>query len=332
MGVQRRLRLALLFIVAIFFLGATGFRIIEDWPWFDGLYMTLITMTTVGYGEVQQLSYPGRVFNFFLIAASVVAGFFLLTTFTQVMLEFELGKVLGRRRMERELNKMKDHYIICGAGRVGRTVAREFRTSNIPCVIIEMAAARAEWAIKEGFTVVIGAGSAEEVLDKARIDSAKGLVAAVTSDADNLYIVLTARGIRKDLKIIARASEEEAIPKFKRAGADEVVSPYHFVGHRIAQLFLNPHVMDLVDTTFGHEVIDLKIEEVKVDDSSVLAGKTLANWDVRQRTGVIVLALKKAGGRLKFNPPLDSVIDRGDSLIVVGGSEHLQKLDSMLGS
>ena len=332
MGVQRRLRLALLFIMGIFFFGATGFRIIEDWPWFDGLYMTLITMTTVGYSEVQELSYPGRVFNFFLIAASVVAGFFLLTTFTQVMLEFELGKVLGRRRMERELNKMKDHYIICGAGRVGRTVAREFRISNIPCVIIELAAERAEWAIKEGFPVVIGAGSTEDVLDKARIDSAKGLVAAATSDADNMYIVLTARSIRKDLKIIARASEEEAIPKLKRAGADEVVSPYHFVGHRIAQLFLHPHVMDFVDTAFGHEAIDLKIEEVTVDDSSALAGKTLANWDVWQRTGVIVLALKKAGGRLKFNPPLDSVIDRGDYLIVVGGSEHLQKLDSMLGT
>lgn len=332
MDIQKRFRLALTFIGVLLFAGSTGFRVLEGWSWFDGLYMTLITMTTVGYGEVHELSEAGKVFNAFLITASFMAGGFLLVTFTQTMLEFELGKLLGRRRMERELNKMKNHYIICGAGRVGRTVAREFRSSNIPCVIIEVDGARADWAEKDEIPVVIGSGMTEETLAQARIEQAAGLVAAVTSDADNLYIVLTARGMREDLKIIARASEETAIPKLKRAGATEVVSPYHFVGHRIAQLFLHPHVMDFADTAFGSSDIDLKIEEVEVNGQSVLAGKTLANCNVRQQTGVMVLALKKANGTLQFNPPPDSVIDRGDYLIVVGGSEHLRKLDTMLGT
>ena len=332
MEIQKRFRLALTLIGMLLFAGSTGFRVIEGWTWFDGLYMTLITMTTVGYGEVHDLSEAGKVFNAFLIISSFMAGGFLLVTFTQTMLEFELGKVLGRRRMERELNKMKNHYIICGAGRVGRTVAREFRSSNIPCVVIEVDGDRAGWAEKEEIPVVIGSSTAEDILTRARIDKAAGLVAAVTSDADNLYIVLTARGMREDLKIIARASEEEAIPKLKRAGATEVVSPYHFVGHRIAQLFLHPHVTDFGDTALGSSEIDLKIEEVEVNGRSVLAGKTLANCNVRQQTGVMVLALKKANGILQFNPPPDSVIDRGDCLIVVGGSEHLRKLDTMLGT
>ena len=332
MRVEQRFRLALALIGVVFAFGAAGFRVIEHWSWFDGLYMTLITMTTVGYGEIRELSDPGRVFNFFLISASVFAGFFLLTTFTQVMLEFELGKILGRRRMERELSKLKNHYIICGAGRVGRTAAREFVKNKIQCLIIEIDAARAEWAEKEGIPVVVGTGTTEQVLEQARIGEAQGLVAAVTSDADNLYIVLTARGMRPDLKIIARAAEEEAISKMKRAGATDVVSPYNFVGHRIAQMFLNPHMIDFVDTAFGTDQMGLKVEEVEVSRDSFLAGKTLSDCNVRQKTGAMVLALKKADGTMQFNPAPDSVIESGDHLIVVGGSSHLQKLDSMLGA
>ena len=330
MKLQYRFSSALLLLGAVLFSGALGFRVIEGWSWFDGLYMTVITMTTVGYGEVKVLSDAGRVFNTFLIIASVMAGGFLVATFTHTMLEFELGRVLGRRRMAKELSKMRNHIIVCGAGRVGRTVVREFTGNGIPCVIIEVTAERAEWAVNEGIPVVVGAGTTEEVLREARIDTARGLVAAVTSDPDNLYIVLTARGMREDLKIIARASEEDAIAKFKRAGANEVVSPYHFVGHRIAQLFLHPHVMDFMDTAFLNNDIDLRIEEVEVKDGSTLAGKTLASCRVRQETGVMVLALRKSTGQFDFNPGPEVMIDSGDYLIVVGGSEHLGKLGQML--
>lgn len=329
MSIRNRLRLALVLIASVIFTGVAGFHYIEGWPWFDGLYMTLITMTTVGYGETHPLSPAGKVFNIFLILAAVMAGGFLVATSTQAMLEFELSHFLGRRRMERELAKLKDHFIICGAGRVGRTVAREFRARQVPCVIIEVDPKRVQWALEERIPVVIGSGHSDADLKQARIESARGLVAAVTSDADNLYIVLTARGMNKELKIIARASEEEATPKLLRAGANEVVSPYHFVGRRIAHLLLQPHVIDFIEAAFGPQRMDIQIEEVRVSEGSGLAGKTLAATDIRQTTTVLVLALKHPDGSLNFNPTAEAVIEAGDCLIAVGSVDHLKKLEAL---
>jgi len=225
---------------------------------------------------------------------------------------------------------LRDHYIICGAGRVGRTVAREFKSRNVAFVIVERDAARAQWAVEEGMAVVIGTGAAEEVLSKARIEQARGLVAAVTSDADNLYIVLTASGMRPDLHIIARASEEEAIPKLIRAGAAKVLSPYHFIGHRIVNLLLRPNVLDFIDTAFGTERLDVEIGEVRVPDRSGLVGQSLGAADIRKTTGVLVLALKGRDGSLNFNPAPDTVIHAGDCLIAIGGSDHLAKLETLV--
>ncbi len=329
MTIQKRLRIALVLIAAVLFIGTAGFRLIEGWPWFDGLYMTLITMTTVGYGETHPLSPVGRVFNTFLILTAVTAGGFLVASFTHAMIEFEFSKFLGRKRMERELAKLQDHYIICGAGRVGRTVARELRAQHIPFVVIEQDAECAQWAVELGVPVVIGTGFSEEILGQARIAQAKGLVAAVTSDPDNLYIVLTASGLKPGLKIIARASEEEAIPKLLRAGAAQVLSPYHFVGRRIVQLLLRPNVLDFIDTAIGSERLDIQIEEVQIPGGSPLAGKSLAAADIRQATGVLVLGLKRASGRLEFNPAPETVIESGDCLIAIGSSEHLEKLESL---
>ena len=330
-SIAQRFRLAMLLLVGVVVVGATGFHFLEGWEWFDGFYMTLITMTTVGYGEVHPLSHVGKIFNVFLILASVIAGGFLVATATQAMLEFELGRMLGRRRMEREIAKLNNHYIICGAGRVGRTVARELRTSGAPFVVLEKEQPRAEWAIQENMPVIIGSASNEETLQRARIQHAAGLIAAVTSDAENLYIVLTARGMRPDLKIIARASEEEAAPKLIRAGATQVVSPYHFVGRRIAHLLLRPHVIDLIETAFGSERLDVQIEEVHVPENSPIVGKTLATADIRRKTGVLVLAMRHHDGTLTFNPDLDAAIQAGDCLIAIGGAEHLDKLEALAG-
>ena len=332
MNLAKRIRMALLLILGIFIVGATGFHFIEGWPWFDGLYMTLITMTTVGYGEIHPLSHTGRIFNVFLILASVLAGGFLVAAFTQAMLEFELGLVLGRRRMEREIAKLTGHYIVCGAGRVGRTVARELRANGAAFVVLEKEQPRAEWAIQENIPVIIGSASNEETLQRARIEHAAGLIAAVTSDAENLYIVLTARGMRPDMKIIARASEEEAAPKLLRAGATQVVSPYHFVGRRIAHLLLRPHVIDLIETAFGPDRLDVQIEEVHVPENSPIVGKTLATAEIRRKTGVLVLALKHPDGTLTFNPDLDAKIQPGDCLIAIGSADHLAKLETLAGS
>ncbi len=329
MNAVGRLFLAIAILIALVFIGTAGFHFIEGWTWFDGFYMTLTTMATVGYGEIHALSHVGRIFNSFLIVASVIGAGFTIATFSQALLEFEFGKVFGKRRMERELAKLSDHYIICGAGRVGRTVARELREGGQSCVIIEKDPVRARWAEDEKIPVIVGNASSEEILTKARIDRASGFVAAVNSDAENLYIILTARGFRPDLRIIARASEEEATSKLLRAGATQVISPYFFVGRRIAQLFLRPNVLDFIDTAFGTERLDIEIGEVKIPEQSVLVGKKLADSMIRQQAGVIVLAIKSGAGKLVFNPTEDSIIHAGDWLIVIGGDDQLKKLEAL---
>jgi len=329
MGVIGRFFLAIGLLIVVALCGTLGFHYIEGWAWFDGFYMTITTMATVGYGEIHPLSHAGRIFNSCLIVASVIGAGFTIATFSQALLEFEFGKVFGRRRMERELAKLSDHYIVCGAGRVGRTVVRELRARGQDCVMIEKDPARARWAEDEKIPVIVGNASSEEMLVRARIDRARGFVAAVSSDAENLYIILTARGFRSDLQIIARASEEEATSKLLRAGATQVISPYFFVGRRIAQLFLRPNVLDFIDTAFGTERLDIEIGEVKIPERSALAGKKLADSMIRQEAGVIVLAVKNAEGKMAFNPAEDSIIRPGDCLIVIGGDDRLKKLEAL---
>lgn len=234
--------------------------------------------------------------------------------------------------MERELAKLSDHYIVCGAGRVGRTVARELRARGQSCVFIEKDAARAQWALDEKIPVIVGNAFTEENLQKAQIGRARGLVAAVSSDADNLYIVLTVRGMRADLKIIARASEEEATSKLLRAGASQVLSPYYFVGSRIAQLLLRPNVLDFIDAAFGTERLDVQIGEVRVHERSSLVGKTLGDSVFRQQAGVIVLGVKPDDGAMVFNPAPETLIRADDYLIVIGGDAQLRRLEALAGS
>ena len=329
MTVVSRLFLAIGILVILVLIGTSGFHYIEGWAWFDGFYMTVTTMATVGYGEIHPLSHAGRIFNSFLIVASVIGAGFTIATFSQALLEFEFGNFFGRRRMEHELAKLSNHYIVCGAGRVGRTVAKELRARGERCVIIEKDPARARWAENEKIPVIVGSASSEENLTKARIDTARGFVAAVSSDAENLYIILTARGFRSDLQIIARASEEEATSKLLRAGATQVISPYFFVGRRIAQLFLRPNVLDFIDTAFGTERLDIEIGEVRIPVESSLVGKKLADSMIREQAGVIVLAVKHAEGKMEFNPSENAAIRGGDCLIVIGGDEQLKKLEAL---
>jgi len=329
MTTRQRLKLALILLSIVILIGTVGFHIIEGWSYFDGFYMTLTTITTIGYGEIHPLSHAGRIFNSFVIVTAVLAGGFTIATLSEGLLEFEFAKALGRRRMERELSKISGHYIVCGAGRVGRAVARQLHARNQPCVIIERDPVRARWAEDEKIPVIIGNASSEENLKKARIDTAEGFVSAVTSDAENIYIVLTARGLRPDLKILARASEEEAISKLQRAGASHVLSPYHFIGHRMVQLLLRPNVLDFVDAAFGRERLDFEIGEVKISGQSKLVGKKLSDSTIPQQAGVIVLALKRADGKMTFNPPPDSVIQADDFLIVIGGDEQLRRVEAL---
>jgi len=323
----RNLRLIAAALVLLVFLGMTGFHFIEGWPWFDGLYMVVTTFTTIGYQEIHPLSPAGRIFNLALIISGVSLVFLAIGSLTQALLEFELASFFGRRKMEREISRLSDHYIICGAGRVGRSAARELARKPAPFLIIEQSEAKAarfggEWLI------MIGDATQERSLRDAHIERARGLVAATTTDATNLYIVLTARGLNPRLKIIARASEEDAEKHLLTAGADSVVSPYLFAGQRIAQSFLRPHVVSFLDTATTHLGMDLEIGEISVPDHSWFAGKTIESSRIRQDRGVIILAIKRERG-MRFNPSPEDPIEPGDYLIAMGAPGQLRQLERM---
>jgi voltage-gated potassium channel len=324
----RLIGLALLLVVAI---GTAGFHFIEHWPWFDGLYMVVTTLTTIGYQEVHPLSHAGRVFNVFVIIAGVSLVFLAIGSLTQALLEFELQSFFGRRRMEREIGRLSEHYIICGAGRVGRSAARELERKPVPFLIIEQNEAKAQRYAAENWLVMVADATKEQTLREAQIHRARGLVAATTTDATNLYIVLTARALNANLKIVARASEEDAEKHLLTAGADSVVSPYAFAGQRIAQSFLRPHVVSFLDTATTHLGVDLEIGEVYVAPASRFVGKTIEGSRIRQDRGVIILAIKRENG-MRFNLAPEDRIEPGDLLIAMGEPRELRQLEQSASS
>jgi voltage-gated potassium channel len=288
--------------------------------------MVLTTITSVGYGEIHPLSHGGRLFNSFIIITGVGLVLLLVGGASRTLLEFELQSVFGRRRVDREISRLTGHYIICGAGRVGRSAARELARRPLPFVLVDTNGEKLQKYSSEGWLTLSGDATQSQVLQEVRIEHARGLVAATTTDAINIYIILTARSLNPKVKIIARASEEDAEKHLATAGADSIVSPYRFAGYRIAQTFIRPNVVDFFDTAMNRQR-PLEIEEVKVEKGARLAGKTLEGSRIRQELGVIVLAIKGEHTAMRFNPPPDEVIHVGDHLIAMGDPEGLRKLE-----
>jgi len=321
-------------IVILLTVGTVGFHLIERWPWFASFYTTLMTVSTIGADPENQLSHAGRVFNVVLVFLGLGVVGFAIGTFTHAVIEFELGEFFGRRRMERNISKLKDHFIICGVGRVGRRLAVEVAGRGLPLVIIEKDSVRAQWAREREFPVILGDASAEAILRQARIESARGLASAVTSDAQNVYIVLTARGLAPNLPIVARASEEDAESKLRRAGATTVISPYSYAGQRMARVLTRPNVQRFIDvamSSLSDGNLDLQIEEVQVANDCKIAGTRLGETDIRKRLGIIILAIRRSNGRLDFNPGPDDTISAGDFLIAMGDSHKLKELEALAG-
>jgi voltage-gated potassium channel len=254
--------------------------------------------------------------------------FLVIGSLTQALLEFELQNFFGRRRMQRDIGRLSGHYIICGAGRVGRSVARELARRPASFVIIESDEPKAQKYAAENWLLLIGDATQEQILRDAQIERACGLVAATTTDATNLYIVLTARGLNPQLRIIARASEEKAEKHLLTAGADSVVSPYIFAGQRIAHSFLRPNVVSFLDTATTHLGMDLEIDEVPIGQGSPFAGATIERSRIRQDHGVIILAIKRPSG-MRFNPSPEDRIEAGDFLIAMGEPQQLRQLEQM---
>jgi voltage-gated potassium channel len=315
-------------------IGTAGFHYIERWSWFDGFYMVLTTLTTIGYGEVHPLSPVGRYFNVAIILAGVGLVFLILGALGQALLEFEFNNYFGRRRMERDIRRLNGHYIICGAGRVGRAVARQLESKPAQFIILDSNEAKAARIREETNWLIVHADATLEAqLLAARIGHAAGLVAATTTDATNTYIVLTARGLNPSLKIIARASEEGAEKHMRTAGADKVVSPYTFAGSRIAEAFLRPHVINFLEVALQRSSeLGLELEELTIDPHSVYVGQSLRTSGIRHDLGITVLAIKREGEEMKYSPTPDALLSAADHLIVMGDPVRLRELQLLAGA
>ncbi len=328
----RPLKLVLVALIALTVGGTVGFHYIENWGWFDSFYMVVITLSTVGFQEVHPLSFAGRVFCIVLIVSGVALVFLMIGAATQALLEFELFKVFGKRRMERDIASLKDHYIICGAGRVGHSVAHELSRKPCPFVIVESDEKSAA-DLDPRWLALVGDAASEKTLRDAGIDRAAGLVAATTTDATNIYIVLTARGLNTGLKIIARATEERAEKHLRTAGADIVISPYAAAGHRIAQSFLRPHLLDFLDITSDRSGANqMLIEEIRISPESPLAGTTVGSSGIHHKFGIMILAIRHADGNTRFNPEAPEPIQGNDHLIAMGETPQLTQLESLAAS
>jgi voltage-gated potassium channel len=317
-------------ILLVLAVGTTGFVVIERYPVFDAFYMTLTTMATVGYAEIHPLSRQGRIFNSFLIFFGVSTMFLAIGSMTQILIELELGEFFDKRRVKRMIDKMQNHFIICGFGRVGRGAAEELTQAGVPFVVIDRNESRIEDASKAGMLAIAADSTRDETLRAAGVTRARGLIAALGTDADNLFVILSAKTLNPLLNLAARVAEEEAEQKLRRAGADAVFAPYSITGHRLAQALLQPHVFQFLDFTTKGLGLDVAIEQVRVAEHSEVVSKSLGQMQVRRDLGVVVLAIRKADGRMEFNPPADAEIQGGDYLIVMGEPKNLRQLEHLL--
>src|SRR5580658_11268 len=310
--------------------GTLGFVWIEHYSPFDAFYMTLITISTVGYEELHPLSFWGRIFNSFLIFFGVTIMLLAVGGMTQVIIELELTQYFGKRRTRKMIEKLEDHIIVCGFGRVGRGAAHELQRAGVPFLIVDKSEDRVEWAIRDGMLGVLADATDDQTLRQAGILQAKGLIATLQSDADNLFVILSAKSLKPELQVSARVNSEQSEKKMRLAGADHVFAPYDMTGYRMAQVMLKPHVFQFIDFTTKGLGLDVGIEQVRVPASSEFVSKSLAEMQLRRELGVIVLAIRKSDGRMLFNPPAEAEIHGGDFLIVMGESANLQRLEQVL--
>ena len=327
---RQRLLLTLLVPFVMVLIGTLGYYFIEkDYSLFDALYMTVITLATIGYEEVHPLSKWGRLFTIFLILGGVTTFLYAATATVRAVVSGEVRELLGRQRMERSLAQMEDHLIVCGYGRMGRLVCQEFSRQRLPFVIVDSnPQVLAAFELAHGIPLN-GDAASDEVLKQAGVERARGLVTVMSSDADNLYTTMSARLINKKLFIVARVEDPKAEQKLRRAGANRVVSPYAIGGVRLAQAVLRPTVVDFLELATKTEHLDLQIEESRVGPSSPLAGTTLVDSRIRADLKVIVVAIKKGGGDMVFNPAPNTVIEAGDIVVAIGDRKHLDALEKL---
>ena len=330
MNKNRHLIVSILLLIAILMVGTAGYMIIEDWRFLDALYMTIITISTVGYREINQIGDPGRVFTILLVAVGVGFTLYVAAAVVQFMVEGRMRILLGRRRLDQKINRLKNHYIVCGYGRIGRVICRNLRRKPLDVVAIDKSTELIPLMDADDILYVSGDAADEASLIKAGIKRAKGLVAALATDTDNVFLVLSARQLAPELTIIARASKEAVKSKLQAAGADSVESPYEMGAVSMAHHIIRPTVTNFLDLAFAHRRKDIQMEEIPVSQSSDLVNVPLKDSGIRQNYNLIIIAIKKPDGNMLFNPSFEAAIMPDDTVIAVGELENLQKLEKIL--
>ena len=320
------IRVGLLVLTALVGVGTLGYRFLEGWSWLDALYMTLITLSTVGFGEVHPLSSGARVFTMGLILVGVGTAGFLLSQVGQVILERQVLNVFRFQRGMREVRRMKQHILICGYGRLGRFVAQRLASHGVPFVVIDHDPEGIREAEAAGYTAILGDATEEDTLSLARVEEARALAALLPDDADNLYLTLTAKGMNPGIRVFAKVVDERAEKRFLRAGADRLVAPYQLTAERIAMGLLNPSLVEFVDLVVSQKTRLFHVEVFQLPPDAPLAGTSLAGARVRDRARVIVLAVQR-GESFFFNPDPSMPLQAGDTLWVLGESSEIDRFE-----
>ena len=329
-GKRSALGNAFIGFVGLLTVGVVGYMTIEGASFLDALFMTVTTVSTVGYREVVPLSTTGRVFTMGLILGGLGVVFYGASLVAGDVIEGRLQGVLGRRKVQRQIDQLAGHFIVCGFGRMGRIVCKELAERPVPFVVIESAPEAVRDIQQEQFLYVEGDATEDDVLVAAGISRARGLVSALSKDSDNVYAVLTARELNRELLIVARAEDARSETKLLHAGATRVVSPYVIGASRMAGALLRPAVLDVIDLATHYRTMELKIEELAVASGGPGAGETLRSSGLCEQTSFIVIAIKKASGEMLFNPSPETRIDAGDRLVVMGQTASLAALEERL--
>jgi voltage-gated potassium channel len=329
---ERTTHLIITVLLAVFLVafGTAGYMLIEKWPFLDSLYMTLITYSTVGYGEIREISQNGRIFTLVLIVLGASLFLYIIGNVVQFLVEGRIRLILGRRKLDKQIGQLNNHFIICGYGRMGRAFCRYLSQKNLPFIVIEKNTDRIPVMNEDHILYLAGAATEESNLLKAGIKKASHLITALGTDPDNVFLVLLAKGLNPQIKVVARASQNTIKKPLSAAGADVVVSPFDIGARRMAHAILRPNVIRFLELAFADEATDIHIEEISVGASSGLVGVPLKESGIRQSLNLIILSIVNESGELCFNPSADTRIGVGDTLIVVGCSESLVKLGAVL--
>lgn len=330
MNKTRHLAISIALSLLILVTGTAGYMIIEDWRFLDALYMTIITISTVGYREVNQVGDIGRVFTIFLVLIGVGFTFYVMAAVVQFMVEGRVRIIMGRRRLDKQIDRLKNHYIVCGYGRIGRVLCRNLQRTPYDLVVVEKNPDLIPVMDEDGVLYLDGDAADEANLLKAGIRRARGLVAALATDTDNVFLVLSARQLAPELNIIARASQEGAKNKLRAAGANSVESPYEMGAASMAHRIIRPTVTNFLDLAFAHARKDIQMEEIPVSEKSRLTNIPLKDSGIRQDFNLIIIAIKKPDGTMLFNPSFEAALMPDDTVIAVGEEENLQKLEKIL--